>query len=174
MALIEQLPGETPAHFRARLAIQHLFQGETLVEAIKKAKADNYSFYLELKNDPSLAAEYASAQQFRAELSVANLEDHIKNDPDAARVRNLMQHTHWRAERLLRTVYAPSVDVNVTQQINISAALKEAQARVSLPQRDQQTLEAPQVLDMSRLSILRSTDKQSVDTPIDDPDDIFS
>lgn len=88
------------------------------------------------------------------------------DNPGMARVAS--QNMQWYLERVHRKTYAPSVDINVTQQISISSALTEARARVNRPTIDLRDVEDAEIVEEKRVPTLGAPDYESAAPPIPD------
>jgi hypothetical protein len=106
----------------------------------------------------------------RAEAAHIHMDETIviaDTDPDAARARNRIQARQRLAESRNRSAYGPSVDMNVTGQLDMSGTLIEARRRV-LPVRDQAQLPDTQVTDYIEVLPERTSDSESA-APVKPP-----
>lgn len=82
------------------------------------------------------------------------------DNPGMARVAS--QNMQWYLERVHRKTYAPSVDINVTQQISISSALNDARSRLTRPVIDLEDVEELENPVNTGLSAIGAPDYESV------------
>lgn len=75
--------------------------------------------------------------------------------------RNKIGARQWAAERRLRKDYGASVDVNLTERVDIGGALIEARKRIVLPGCDLAQITDAQVIDMTAHSAMRTKDKET-------------
>ena len=80
---------------------------------------------------------------------------------DAQRARNMIGARQWAAERRYRKVYGASVDVNLTERVDIGGALIEARKRVVLPGSDLTQITDAQVIDVSPYNATWTKDKET-------------
>ncbi|MEA1078650.1 hypothetical protein U8M15_27525, partial [Klebsiella pneumoniae] len=92
---------------------------------------------------------FTRAMEMRAELLVDELVTIADSDDDPQRVRNRLDVRKWIASKMLPKKYGERIDLNVTQTIDVSDALKEARARMIRPMHDQLTQQQPQVIDIT-------------------------
>lgn len=86
--------------------------------------------------------------------------DDKANDPQ--RARNMIIARQWAAERRNRRDYSQSVDLNVTERVDIGGALIEARKRGALPICNPATALADASTDYAELIDERATDNESV------------
>lgn len=109
---------------------------------------------------PEFAALLRTA---RAEAAHMHMDETIviaDTDPDAARARNRIQARQRLAESRNRSAYGPSVDMNVTGQLDMAGTLIEARRRL-LPVSDQAALPEPQVTDYIDVTPACTRDSES-------------
>lgn len=87
----------------------------------------------------------------------------IAADPniDPKRARNMVNARHWTAERRLRKEYGQSLDVSITERVDLGGALIEARKRSALPGCDLAQVTAQQVTDYIDVTPKRATDTQT-------------
>lgn len=87
--------------------------------------------------------------------------DIADTEPNPHTARNKISSRQWAAERRLRKDYGASVDVNLTERVDIGGALIEARKRIVLPGSDLAQITDAQVIDISPHSAMRTTDKET-------------
>ena len=75
--------------------------------------------------------------------------------------RNKIGARQWAAERRLRKDYGASMDVNLTERVDIGGALIEARKRIVLPGSNLAQITDAQVIDVPTHSATRATDKET-------------
>lgn len=163
----------------ARKAIAMVCEGATLKVALEQLGLTRKLFSASLSSVRELALEYARAREISADFLVDEALDVVKNEPDVQRAREIANMHRWAAGKFNQKRYGERIDLNVSQTIDVSEALKEARARVVRPVIDQLPTPQPQVIDLQDVSPIEPRDEESrtVDAapPADDPTpDIFS
>lgn len=111
-------------------------KGEKIIDIFAALGIKSGDFY-ELKSRcPELATKYDAAREARTELLMDETITISDEDKDSSRARNRIQARQFLASKLNRKTFGEQVDVNVSGQIDLRAALSEARARVFRPQRD--------------------------------------
>lgn len=164
---IQSLPmtAGVPAPFTAdlgELVCARLREGNTLIVIAKELGITRQTVYKWMSNNPLFANAYAVA---RAEGAHALIDEsmHIADNPviDPQRARNMITARQWAAERRNRKEYGASVDVNLTERVDIGGALIEARKRIVLPGSNLQQITDAQVIDVSPHSPMRAKDKET-------------
>lgn len=127
-----------------------------------------------LEKNLSLAARYSRAQLYRAE-SLADEIIHISDtEQDYGKARNQIDARKWYASKIMPAKYGDRIDVNVTQTVDIGAALEAAKRRISLPIVDLANEPLPQAIDILEISHVDDTGSTPVLEALDKlPDDIL-
>jgi hypothetical protein len=147
--------------------------GLSLTKALALHNVDRGTFLRALADDDQLRLRYARATEIRADIHVDDVVEIADTDPDAQRARNRIDARKWAAAKLHPSKYSDRVDINVTQTVDIDAAMRAADARVLAtlrPVSDQRDTITDLLPNESGTYEARPTDSQSVDA---DPD-IFS
>ena len=155
--------------------IDDMLDGATLKTAASKHCGSPQSFARLLARERELAAEYARALEFRAEIwadAMIEIADDLKIDPQ--RARNMIDARKWNATKANPRKFGERVDLNIQQSIDISATLQEARLRILRPVRDLLTKTGPQAIDLYSVSAADSFDTDThAALPTGEPD-IFS
>jgi hypothetical protein len=109
---------------------------------------------------------YARAIEIRADLMAEEVVEIADTATDAAKARNQIDARKWLASKHYAKRYGERIDLNVSMQLDITAALEEAQARM-LPISDLNNIIDSQVIDKSISFTGQSTDNVSVGQAID-------
>lgn len=104
---------------------------------------------------------YDLAQKTRAEFYADEIVDIADNELDPQRARNRIDARKWYASRLQPNKYGDRIDLNVTQTLDISAALTAAATRL-LPMRYPEEIEDAQLVETKQLECKTVTDSESV------------
>lgn len=163
----------------ARKAIAMVCEGTTLKVALEQLGLTRKLFAASISSVRELALEYARAREISADFLVDEALDVVKNEPDVQRAREIANMHRWAAGKFNAKRYGERIDLNVTQTIDVSDALKEAKARMIRPMHDQLTQQQPQVIDITPVSVPEPRDKESRKAVESDPGsneepDIFS
>lgn len=148
---------------RVRAAIQAIENGESLRKAAKDVGITWSQFARTLQGDKDLAAQYARAQEIRADLLADEVIDISDNDPDAQRARNRIDARKWSSGKLAPKKYGDRIDLNVSTTIDVGLTLAEARARLR-PSSDLAHVIDGQLIDVIEDSSARPSDKES-ETP---------
>ena len=141
--------------------ISRVENGESLKNACVAEETTTNSFAKYLRGDKEAAIAYARAIEIRADLMAEEIVDIADNATDAAKARNQIDARKWLASKHYAKRYGERIDVNVTMQLDINAALEEAQSRL-LPIRDLTNTIDAQVIDLSNRLEQSETDTISV------------
>jgi hypothetical protein len=146
--------------------ISRIENGESLKNACKNEGLSTTSFAKYLRNDKESAMAYARAIEIRADLMAEEVVEIADTATDAAKARNQIDARKWLASKHYAKRYGERIDLNVSMQLDITAALEEAQARM-LPISDLNNIIDSQVIDKSISFTGQSTDNVSVGQAID-------
>ena len=154
---------------RVLKALAKYFEGGTIRDAIDTSGLQTADFYGCLDANPDIEQRYRAIQKARADLMVDEAYGVTFSEPDPkvarmkADVRIKLAGLHDRAR------YGERVDLTLTQQVSIAAALADMRMRLG---RDLTDVSDVQVIDAPAIEAPRATDKQSA-APTDDAPDIF-
>lgn len=150
-----------------------------LKDALKEVGLTRSLFASALAGVRELAVSYARAREISADFLVDEALDVVRHEPDVQRAREIANMHRWAAGKFNQKRYGERIDLNVSQTIDVSEALKEARARIVRPVADQLPAPQAQVIDLQAIPVTEPSDEESrtVDAtpPADDPTpDIFS
>lgn len=151
------------------LVIKDMVAGLGLVKSLEKHKVDPHKFYDAVWDNPVWIQSYERAQQSRSELLVEELID-ISDSDDYGKARNQIDVRKWYASKMRPQKYGDRVDINITQTVDIGAALLEARQR-SLQLSQTHNVQTIDVIDVSPI---KDTGSQPVALSNDEDIDIFS
>ena len=120
------------------------------------------------KNYDAYESALGQAREAGAAAMAERLVDIASEHDNPAMARVVSQNMQWYLERVHRKAYAPSVDVNINQQISISGALSEARARINRPEIDLQDVVDAEIVDESSTYAIGAPDYESVAPEIPD------
>lgn len=163
----------------ARKAIAMVCEGALLKDALSAVGLTRDLFSASLSSVRELATAYARAREISADFLVDEAIDVVKREPDVQRAREIANMHRWAASKFNQRRYGERIDLNVSQTIDVSEALKEARARIVRPVIDQLPTPQTQVIDLQDVSPIEPRDEESRTVnstpPADDPTpDIFS
>jgi len=115
-------------------ALELAAEGQSLRRLRGAIGVDARTFWEAVQEDPDYGRRFVTAQK----ISLEELADelvHIADDPDldVMRARLKSDNAKWVLARKLPDTYGDRIDVNVTQVVDLRAALMEAAARAQLP-----------------------------------------
>lgn len=161
--MAQQYENENKSQLKER-ACQLAADGRLQREIAQELGLPVRTFYNWMEADPSFRQAFQRAQEngsyILAELMVSTAET---EEPRKAQAINNARA--FILERRYRKLWAPSQDVNINQQIDLSGALIEARKRVSLPRRDPAELARPVDAEYSITYDRNATDYVSVPAP---------
>lgn len=108
---------------------EQMMTGLSLTRVLKDKPFSVWDFYSTVDSDPSLSRDYARAQQIRGELLADEVIDISDNEPDPQKARNRIDSRKWYASKMQPSKYGDRIDLNITQTVDIGAALLEAKQR---------------------------------------------
>lgn len=144
---------------KAQRVIDALYETVHVGDALDLVGLTSQTFYELLKTEPKLAAAHAAARQAQAFAMVDDMRKLADSDGDPAKIRNQIDVRKWTASRLNRKDFGDSVDINVTQTVDIGSALSEARQRVTRPVSDQIAHDKAETVDFTELPARSTTDK---------------
>lgn len=112
------------------------------------------------RSDKDLSAAYGRAMETRADYLAEQIIEIADTESDSSKARNQIDARKWFAAKVHPKQYGERVDLNVTQSIDISAALEEARARL-LSMRDQSNIIDAQAIDITNQKAVASSDCKS-------------
>ncbi|TXG77603.1 hypothetical protein E6Q11_02420 [Candidatus Dojkabacteria bacterium] len=144
-----------------RHRICELYNGKSLTEVIGEGYEYRASFFYYVFNDPELSAEYARAQEARAELFADQIVEISDNEIDPQKARNRIGTRQWYASKMQPKKYGERITHDVNQTVSITSALEDAKRR-ALPASYHKIEDGPQVPEYKPYSPKVKTDSQSV------------
>ena len=157
-----RLIGSDPAAIAAaQRAIELVTEGATLKVALSEVGITRKLFASAISSVRELGLAYARAREISADFLVDEALDVVKNEPDVQRAREIANMHRWAAGKFNAKRYGERIDLNVSQTLDVSDALKEARARMIRPMHDQLTQQHPQVIDITPVSVPEPRDKES-------------
>lgn len=112
-------------------------------------------------SDAVFAEHFERAQEYGSDMQVEALEELARTEPNPKRAQVIANIVQWRNERRFRKKWAPSVDLNVNQSVDISGALIEARRRAVLPGCDLPALPNVQDAEYTMIPRISATDLES-------------
>lgn len=138
------LPPETKARILAQYEIifprvlDAIYGGSTLANALREIpiEIDQGAFYRWLKKDPQRLEQYKEAKEIRTEAWAGKIIEHATGEvagtvmEDVARSKLVVDTYKWLMQADNRRTYGDTKQIEVNQNISITAALAAAQGRV--------------------------------------------
>lgn len=127
-----------PKTFRERaFQVPALYaKGEKIVAIFEQLGIKSGDFYEFKARCPELDTAYSVAREARTEMLMDETISISDEVGDSQRARNRIQARQFLASRLNRKTFGDQVDINVSGQIDLKAALTEARGRALRPPRD--------------------------------------
>lgn len=147
--------------------IEMIPAGMSVKKACETVGLERAAFHRFINESPDHMNEYIRAGRMRADGEVEEIID-IADDPeiDAHRARNMIDARKHYAACMVPERYGNRLDVNLTQVVDLSKALTEANARVqSLPIRSLELPSAKQVIDVTSETQRTATGSQPSAVP---------
>lgn len=110
---------------------------------------------------PLFDARFRRARDSGLELYADRLLTIATDEGDVMRARLHSENWRWMLARRLRSQYGDSIDVNVTERVEVGSILSEARARLR-PMRDPATIEDAVIVENQSVSTHQQTDNESV------------
>lgn len=132
-----------------------------LDKALNKHEVGKWGFFKDVEENPIRARAYAYAQQVRAEILADEVIEIADEEQDSQKARNRIDARKWYASKMQPQKYGDRIDLNVTNTVDLTAALAEAKRRV-LPSRYPQDIEDAQIVETVQLPSPAQTGSQSV------------
>lgn len=111
-------------------AIELASKGASLSQIIGAIVMTEYQFLVARGQDPIFEQSFHAARQEGLEHIADELIDIADNYADVHRARLKSENMRWLLSKRKPSIYGDKIDLNVNQQIDISAALKEARNRI--------------------------------------------
>lgn len=112
------------------------------------------------RDDPIFDKRFRIARDSGLELYADRLMTIAADEPDVMRARLHSENWRWMLARRLRSQYGDSIDVNVTERVEVGSILSEARARLR-PMRDPAVIEDAVIVENQSVSTDLRTDNQS-------------
>jgi hypothetical protein len=156
------------------IAIQLAADGKSIVEIQEVCKIDSRSFWKYREQYPKFARDFLLARQEGLEQLADSLITTADEYEDVQRGRLKSENIRWLLSKRKPLTYGDRLEVNMTQTVDIGAALLEAKNRVLLPMRYPEETKTVEAIDITDDKQFVPTDLQSVsDTKPEDEIDIF-
>lgn len=157
--------------------LDDMHSGIPVYRSLKERNIAPRKFFDTLQQSPELLATFALAQESCAESLAGEIIDISDNESDPQRARNRIDARKWYASKLRPSKFGDRIDLNVTQIVDIGAALAEAKARIELPMRYLDKDDRKQVIEITDAKVLEPSGSKP-DTSEKSPskkasDDIF-
>lgn len=110
--------------------IEMVAEGALLKKSLEEQGLRPVEFFRALRTDTQLEMDYDSAQLSRAELLVEELVDIADTEADPIRARVRIDARKWYASKMRPSKYGERIDLNITQVVDIRAAIADARKRV--------------------------------------------
>jgi hypothetical protein len=149
-----------------KAAIRMAIEGRTLQQIHEELGCTCEAFYRLRQRDPAFAATFAAARGEGLELIADSLLTITETEPDVYRARVKSENIRWILSKRKPTTYGDKIDINVTQTVDIGAALIEAKSRAVRSIGDQSQIIDAEVAEMPKEIAQRATDSKSVAVPI--------
>lgn len=117
---------------RAEEVINKIYLGLSLRGIFNNDSAEMRKFYEYLTENPELQQQYDRAQTAKAELLVDEIIEIADNEFDPNRARVQVDARKWYASKMRPEKYGERIDVNVTEKVDLTKALRDARERVVL------------------------------------------
>lgn len=108
--------------------IEKIACGSSLTDALGSDARTRHAFQKVIFNSPTLQTLYAQAQQFRAELHADEIIDIADTGIDPMRDKLRIDARKWHASKM-NPKFSDQVHLNVSGQVDLTAALLEARSR---------------------------------------------
>jgi hypothetical protein len=144
-------------------ALTQFAEGMTIRRAIGEQKISNLQFYQGLEAHPDLKVLYHQIQEYRADAMVDEAYELSTDEnitPQQARERSQIRLKI--AGLYDRKRFGERVDLSVSGQVDITAALLEARNRTGRPGSDLIAAPIDQAIEVQALPVSDATDKQTV------------
>lgn len=150
---------------KVRRVIARVVEGEWLKYACKSEGISKQEFHKVISSVRELHDLYARAKEIRADVMADEVVEIADTETDPQTARNKMNARQWWTAKAAPKVYGERIDLNVTQTLDISATLAEAQQRRLRPVSDQPQAIDVQVIEAIEDKSSEATDVESVSAP---------
>jgi len=111
-------------------AISLASEGRSLGRIFEELEISAYYFWKCVEEDTFFEKRFTSARNNGLECIADNLLDIVELEPDVNKARLLSDNSKWILSKRKPKVYGDKIDVNISQTVDIGAALSEAKSRV--------------------------------------------
>lgn len=118
---------------KIQAVIDQIYEGKSITTALASLNIKARDFHKALASTPSLEILYERAQAARAEILAEEIVSIADTEEDSQKARNMIDARKWYSSKMKPAKFGDRIDVNVTQVVDIGAALAEARSRASLP-----------------------------------------
>lgn len=140
--------------------IREVADGSSLKASLARHGLTPSKFHYAISKDREAAQSYIRAQEIRADLLAEQTIEIADGDDDPQKARNRIETRKWLASKHYTKQYGDRLDVNVTQSLDITAALSEARERLRPISDQSKTIDA-QFIDITGASGDAANDPQS-------------
>lgn len=144
--------------------LDDMYGGIPAYRSLRERNITPRKFFDTLQQSPELLSAFALAQEACAESLAGEIIDISDNETDPQRARNRVDARKWYASKLRPSKFGDRIDVNVTQIVDIGAALAEAKARIELPMRYPNKERDTQVIEVTDVKVLEPSGSKPDDT----------
>lgn len=161
---VRKTNGKPPTVYDAAIkdtAVTLAEQGKGVVEICAALRIDVSTLANWRAQDQNYDRRFRAARDSGLELFADRLLTIATDEPDVMRARLHSENWRWLLSRRLRGQYGDSIDVNVTERVEVGSILSEARARLR-PMRDPATIEDAVIVENQPVSAGLQTDNESV------------
>ena len=137
-------------------------EGETIQTACKLLNIPRTDITRWMNYHPDFERSLAKAKFLSADALADQLLDIAEEIPDVHRARLKSENLKWYVSKLAPARYGERLDLNVTQQVDVGAALMAARARLVRPISDQLEEPETQALEYKEETDTQPSDKESL------------
>ena len=137
--------------------LERVMGGMSVVAAIKAdGRIKQSQFYQAVYSTPAFLKAYLIAQESRAEYLADDIIEIADTDADPIRARNRIEARKWYASKMQPKKYGDAIQIDVTERVDIKAAINEAISRVATLSIDTRNKELEQNHDDAMAQALRA------------------
>lgn len=118
---------------KVNAVISSIFDGLTLVNALKLHDCSASMFYKTLEKYPESQLQYAYAEKFIADVLAEEIISIADTEENYGKARNQIDARKWLAGKRAPKKYGDRIDVNVEGSIDLTHAIDAASKRIALP-----------------------------------------
>lgn len=155
---------------RAQEVIEAIVEGHSLKDALASVGMGKTTFYRYVESDFNLQTALARAEKIRADTLADETVAIADSDDNPLRARNRIESRKWLASVYNRQKYGESIDLSVTNRVNLVDVINEARARAVPGWCQDDALEA-QVVETTTLDLPNLVGSQPVTAPESVQDD---